>query len=89
MFESMRVYIERNGRSYNYLPSVRKLNVEREQELIEEEKNAKKEKASAEEGEKQKSEAEKSKLEKLQEGRMASIKEHMDVLESTSNLNMR
>ena len=47
MFESMRVYIERNGRSYNYLPSVRKLNIEREQELIKEEKNAKDEKKSA------------------------------------------
>lgn len=45
MFESMRVYIERNGRSYNYLPSVRKLNVEREQELIKEEKDLKAEKA--------------------------------------------
>jgi len=30
MFESMRVYVERSGRSYNYLPSVNKLNVERE-----------------------------------------------------------
>jgi len=29
MFESMRVYIERNGRSYNYLNSVTKLNDER------------------------------------------------------------
>jgi len=26
MFEDMRVYVERNGRSYNYLPSVDKLN---------------------------------------------------------------
>jgi len=37
MFESMRVYIERNGRSYNYLPSIKKLNVEREDELVKEE----------------------------------------------------
>ena len=48
MFESMRVYIERNGRSYNYLPSVRVLNVKREEELIKEEKDAKAEKAEAE-----------------------------------------
>lgn len=41
MFESMRVYIERNGRSYNYLPSVSTLNVKREEELIKEEKSAK------------------------------------------------
>lgn len=37
MFEAMRVYIERNGRSYNYLPSVDKLNKERENALIQEE----------------------------------------------------
>ena len=39
MFESMRVYIERSGRSYNYLPSVSVLNVKREEELVKEEKN--------------------------------------------------
>lgn len=57
MFESMRVYIERSGRSYNYLPSVRVLNVKREEELVKEEKNAKAEKADAEAGAKSKSEA--------------------------------
>ena len=41
MFESMRVYIERNGRSYNYLPSVGVLNVKREEELVKEEKQNK------------------------------------------------
>jgi len=57
MFESMRVYIERSGRSYNYLPSVRVLNVKREEELVKEEKNSKAEKADAEAGAKSKSEA--------------------------------
>lgn len=47
MFQSMRVYIERNGRSYNYLPTVRVLNVKREEELVKEERNAKAEKAAA------------------------------------------
>ena len=89
MFESMRVYIERNGRSYNYLPSVRVLNVKREEELIKEEKDAKAEKAEAEAGAKSKSEAEKSALEKFQDGRLQSIKLHMEELESTSTLNMR
>lgn len=65
MFESMRVYIERSGRSYNYLSTVRVLNVKREEELVKEEKNSKAEKADAEAGEKNKSEAEKSALEKL------------------------
>ena len=43
MFESMRIYVERNGRPYNYLESVRKLNEAREKVLHaeeEEEKNA-------------------------------------------------
>lgn len=37
MFEDMRVYVERNGRPYNYLPTVTKLNEERERDLIKEE----------------------------------------------------
>jgi hypothetical protein len=34
MFESMRIYIERFGRPYNYLKSVQELNDEREKYLI-------------------------------------------------------
>ena len=41
MFESMRIYIERNGRSYNYLHSVKVLNVRREQALMKEEQDTK------------------------------------------------
>jgi len=37
MFEGMRVYIERNGRPYNYLSSVRSLNRKREDALDKEE----------------------------------------------------
>jgi len=37
MFESMRIYIERFGRPYNYLKSVLDLNEEREKHLLEEE----------------------------------------------------
>jgi len=40
MFEAMRVYIERNGRSYNYLSSVKSLNHKREDVLTQEEKDA-------------------------------------------------
>ena len=65
MFESMRVYVERSGRSYNYLPSVRVLNVKREEELVKEEKDLKNEKAATEEESKGKDTAEKSALEKL------------------------
>ena len=65
MFESMRVYIERDGRSYNYLDTVRVLNVKREESLIKEEKNFKSDKAATETGVKNKSESERSALEKL------------------------
>jgi len=40
MFESMRIYIERFGRPYNYLKSVADLNQEREQILLKEEADA-------------------------------------------------
>ena len=33
----MRIYIERNGRAYNYLPSVTALNAKREEHLTVEE----------------------------------------------------
>ena len=61
----MRVYIERNGRSYNYLPTVRVLNVKREEELIKEERNAKAQKAAASDEAKSKVELERDALEKL------------------------
>jgi len=38
MFEGMRIYIERNGRPYNYLESIPELNQKREHHLLEEEK---------------------------------------------------
>jgi len=41
MFESMRVYIERNGRPFNYLSSVRSLNRKREDALTKEEAQTK------------------------------------------------
>lgn len=37
MFESMRIYIERDGRPYNYLKSVGELNKKREEHLFGEE----------------------------------------------------
>lgn len=70
----MRVYIERSGRSFNYLSSVNVLNVKREEELVKEEKNSKAEVAATEEASKSKSELERTGLEKLQEGRLETIK---------------
>ena len=45
MLESMRNYIERFGRPYNYLKTVGHMNSEREKTLIEEEQKAKTDKA--------------------------------------------
>ena len=61
----MRIYIERFGRPYNYLKSVKELNEEREKHLIEEERETK---AAAEQGtreEKEKLESQKAALEKM------------------------
>ena len=70
MFESMRIYIERNGRSYNYLHSVKVLNVGREQALLKEEKDTKAHKANQFKQEKEITEKEKQGLEKLQQARL-------------------
>lgn len=48
MFESMRVYIERDGRPFNYLSSVRSLNRKREEALGKEEVNWNEENATCE-----------------------------------------
>ena len=48
MFESMRIYVERNGRPNNYLENVKVLNEQREKSLLEEEKVTKADEAAAE-----------------------------------------
>lgn len=44
MFDSMRIYIERNGRPYNYLSSVKHLNRKRDEALSKQEQETVKEK---------------------------------------------
>jgi hypothetical protein len=51
MLESMRIYIERFGRPYNYLKTVGHLNSEREKTLVEEEKKTKTDVATEKESE--------------------------------------
>lgn len=65
IFESMRIYIERNGRSYNYLRSVRVLNVHREKALLQEEQNTKQQKAENIKAEEETKKSEQKGLEKL------------------------
>lgn len=89
MFEDMRVYVERNGRPYNYLPTVDKLNQEREQNLVKEETD-RNEKHSKEHAQKQSiKKTEREELEKLQQKRLIQIRQHMNELEDAKSLNMR
>lgn len=84
MFEAMRVYIERNGRSYNYLASVKSLNHKREDVLTQEEKDAVSE-ATAKSKNVQNIEREKkSALEALADGRLEFLECHNDSLKMCS-----
>lgn len=89
MFEGMRVYIERNGRPFNYLSSVRSLNRKREDALDKEETNRDEETAASEADSASKNQTEKDRLVALQDGRMDSIMTHMTELKSHDKLNMR
>ena len=89
MFESMRIYIERFGRPYNYLKNVKQLNEEREKTLLAEEKDDTKGNE-ADEAEKTKDvEQQKRILENKFEERMLHVKAHMKELEICDDLNMR
>ena len=89
MFESMRVYIERNGRSNNYLPPVKELNVEREKHLVDEEKETKADKAAKIAEEKRVADGIAADLESLQDARIAQIRAHVEDIKATEKLNMR
>lgn len=89
MFESMRVYVERFGRPYNYLKSMQQLNDEREKYLTEEERQANelkgREAEAAAKDENEKTMAQ----EKKSVSRLGSVAAHMKELESADELNMR
>lgn len=89
MFEAMRVYIERNGRSYNYLSSVKSLNHKREDVLTQEEKDAV---AEASQKAKVGANVEREKkmaLESLAEGRLEFLESHTDALKMCDKMYMR
>lgn len=89
MFEGMRIYIERNGRPYNYLSSVQDMNAKREEQLTQEEadKNAKLQQEQNLQLEQERKMIER--LENLAELRMKEIGCHMHELEFCDKLNMR
>lgn len=77
MFEAMRVYIERNGRSYNYLPSVKTLNNKREDYLAQEELEANTEQETKQKAEASEVQAKKQALEALANGRLEFLEKHV------------
>lgn len=89
MFESMRIYIERFGRPYNYLKSVKELNEEREKHLIEEEKATAAEQEAGSSKDQEALATQKAALEKLFEQRLTHVKAHMAELCDCDDLNMR
>ena len=89
MFESMRVYIERNGRSYNYLSSVQKLNQERGGHLEQEETDDIAKKANEAECDKQVEADKRAALEKLAAARIADLDKHVGELHKSEKLYMR
>ena len=89
IFESMRVYIERNGRPYNYLSSVHHLNDKRLDYLTQEEKDALDEEASQEAFDKNTGEEKKRALEALADGRLEALEQHFEDLKKQEKLYMR
>ena len=89
MFESMRVYIERNGRPYNYLSSVATLNQKRAEHLTEEEKCALEEQAEKQAERKKVEEKKKLALEELANKRIDALEKHCSELQKSEKLYMR
>lgn len=89
MFESMRIYIERFGRPYNYLASVNYLNRQREDYLLEEEQKEAVKSQEVEVKQKKEVETQKKALEELVKVRMQFVMEHMKDLEGCDDMNMR
>ena len=89
LFESMRIYIERFGRPYNYLKGVKELNEEREKHLIEEESDTKTAVEQGSQKDKEVLEAQKAALEKMFEQRLKHVEIHMKDLTECDDLNMR
>ena len=89
MFESMRIYIERDGRPYNYLKSVGELNKKREAHLHEEEAHWREGLRQEQEVKDREAEEQRKKLEDLAYNRLQQIMLHMQELKTVDKLNMR
>ena len=87
MFDSMRIYIERDGRPYNYLSSIPELNKKREEVLAEEESKWREELAKESSKKEGAVKASQEQLEKAAYDRLEQIKKHMLELEQCDKLN--
>lgn len=88
MLEAMRVYIERNGRSYNYLDSVKTLNRRRGDYLTQEELEANAQADSECKTHENEVRVKKEALEALAEGRLEFLENHNDALGATDKSKM-
>lgn len=89
MFESMRVYIERNGRPYNYLSSVSTLNTERVRYLTQEETESLQTAAQRKEDVKAADELRRLALETQASNRIDGLEKHVSELHKSEKLYMR
>ena len=89
MLEDMRIYVERHGRPYNYLPSAEEIYMQREKKLLDDEDrmNFLKEEEQKKMGDRK--EHERTRLEKLAGNRMNEIGEHVKELEDALEMNQR
>ena len=88
-FEAMRIYIERHGRPYNYMPSVDHLHIQRMARLENMETDARKEAAYKAQKEAEAKADEIRRLEKLAEDRFASIEAHVKDAKSVKDQKLR
>lgn len=89
MFESMRIYIERDGRPYNYLSSQGELHMRREEHLAVEEEEWRVDNQDKHQAKQLSVQQQIERIEKMADQRLAEIKKHMAELEICDKLTMR
>ena len=89
LFEAMRVYIERHGRPYNYLPSLERLNNDRHIYLDQKEDDVNQKLKAEETSKAQKKEKDEARLQRLSEDFFSNIEEHVKGLQQVKETKPR
>ncbi|CAI2386648.1 unnamed protein product [Moneuplotes crassus] len=89
LFESLRIYVERHGRPYNYLSPLDKLNNDRHIQLEQHENDSIKIKEERDLAEVQNKEKYETRLQKLAQDRLPQIKKHSEDLKKVKDLKTR